>query len=261
MDHSLTLQNRHCHPASDPLRERASARQKRPATQLFGATLATVVLVALALWMYVFRDQTMTLRMMMGGPLVGGGLVTVWTLVVHRSVCGDRWEALGLRTDRWWVEGALGVVLATLLLALHYGLGPALNRLFPPQPPPPEMIELLGGLSRSPALLALWLGPVVWIGIAGFEEIWRVHLLRRLWLVLPGRAGHWAAIFLAAALVAGVHLYQPPAVMLSIGLLSLLKGFYFLATGRFWSMVVAHALYDSFQVVLVVHALRAGGMG
>jgi len=261
MNHRLTVDNPYCRPASDPLRAGASARQRRPAAQLLGAVLAAVVLVALALWMYVVRDQTMTLRMMTAGPLVGGGLLTIWTLVVHRLVCGDRWEALGLRTDRWWVECGLGVALAALLLAIHYGLGPALNRLFPPQPPPPELIELFGGVSRSPVLLALWLGPVVWIGVAGFEELWRVHLLRRLWLVLPGRAGRWAVIFVSAALVAGVHLYQPPAIMLSIGLLSLVQGFYFLATGRFWSMVVAHALYDSFQVVLIVHALRAGGMG
>ena len=55
----------------------------------------------------------------------------------------------------------------------------------------PAQIE---GARRHPGLLALWLGPVVWFGIAGFEELWRVHLLRRLWRVLPGKAGQWAVI-------------------------------------------------------------------
>jgi len=202
----------------------------------------------------------MTLGMLLGGPLVGGGILIVWTLLIHRAVCGDRFAGLGLRTDRRWLEGALGVGLAAVLLVLHMTLGPILSRLFPPQPPPEEMLELLSGLSRRPGLLALWLGPVVWIGIAGFEELWRVHLLRRLWRVLPGRAGHWVVIVGCAALVAGVHLYQPPAVMLSIGLLSILKGWFFLKTGRFWSLVVAHALYDSVQVVATVSALRAAGL-
>jgi len=67
-------------------------------------------------------------------------------------------------------------------------------------------------------------------------------------------------IVAGAALVAGVHLYQPPAIMLSIGLLSVLKGWYFLRTGRFWSLLVAHALYDSVQVVAVVSAIRAAGL-
>ncbi len=47
--------------------------------------------------------------------------------------------------------------------------------------------------------------------------------------------------------------------MVSIGLLSLLKGWYFLRTGRFWSLVVAHALYDSVQVIAAVSAVRAQG--
>ena len=81
-----------------------------------------------------------------------------------------------------------------------------------------------------------------------------------MWRVLPGRAGRWAVIVGCAALVAGTHLYQPPAIMLSIGVMSLLKGWYFLRTGRFWSLVVAHALYDSLQIVVAVSAIRAAGL-
>jgi len=254
------ISNPFCRPESDPLRVGARPWQQRPGAQLFGAALAVAPLVALALWMYVVRDETPTLGMMLSGPLVGGGVLIVWILLIHRVICGDRFFALGLRTDRWWLEGVLGVALAVVLLALHMTLNPLLARLFPPRPAPVEILELLGGLSRSPGLLALWLGPVVWIGIAGFEELFRVHLLRRLWRVLPGRAGRWAVIVGCAALVAAVHLYQPPAIMLSIGLLSLLKGWYFLRTGRFWSLVVAHALYDSVQVVAIVSAIRAAGL-
>jgi len=261
MKHRSRLLNPFCRPASDPLRADARPWHRRPAAQLLGAALAAGPLLALALWMYEIREETLTAGMMMAGPLVGGGLLILWTLVLHRFVCGDRAAALGLRTDRWWLEGGLGLALTAVLLGLHVALAPILNRLFPPQPPPPEILELLAGLSRRPALLALWLGPVVWIGVAGFEELWRVHLLRRLWLVLRSRAGQWAAILGCASLVAAAHLYQPPAIMVSIGLLSVLKGFYFLITGRFWSLVVAHALYDSVQMVLAVHAIRAAGIG
>ena len=254
------IPNPFCRPESDPLSDGARPWQQSPGAQLLGAVLAAVPLVALALWMHVVREAPPTLGLMLGGPLVGGGTLIIWTLLVHRAIGGDRPAALGLRTDRWWLEGVLGVVLAGVLLALHMTLTPLLTRLFPPQPAPEEILELLGGLSRSPGLLALWLGPVVWIGVAGFEELWRVHMLRRLWRVLPGRAGNWAVIVGCAALVAGVHLYQPPAIMLSIFLLSLLKGWYFLRTGRFWSLVVAHALYDSAQVVTMVIAIRAAGL-
>jgi hypothetical protein len=212
----------------------------------------------MSLWMYIVRGRPVTLTEMLGGPLIVGGALILWILLVHKRLCGDRFSSLGLKTDRAWVELLLGLALAAVLLALHYTIGPMLNRLFPPHPPPPEILDLLEGLSRNPALLALWLGPVVWIGIAGFEELWRVHLLRRLWRVWPGPLGRWIVIAVSAGLVAGVHLYQPPAVMLSIGLLSLLKGAFFLLTGRFWSLVVAHALYDSVQVVAIVIAIRQG---
>jgi len=189
MEKSTWILNPFCRPHLDPLRADARPWQVRPAVQLLGAALAAVPLIILALWMYVVRQDTMTLGMMLGGPLVGGGILIVWTLLVHRVACGDRLAALGIRTDRWWLEVALGVALAAVLLALHMVLNPLLARLFPPQPPPEEILELLAGLSRRPGLLALWLGPVVWMGIAGFEELWRVHLLRRLWRVLPGRGG------------------------------------------------------------------------
>ena len=254
------ISNPFCRPESDPLRPGARPWQHRHRVQLLGAALAAAPVLALALWMYVIREETATLGMMLGWPLLGGGILILWTLLIHHAICGDQPSAIGLRTDRWWLEGALGVALAAVLLALHFVLNPLLTRLFPPQPPPAEILELLTGLSRRPDLLALWLGPVVWVGVAGFEELWRVHLLRRLWRILPGRAGHWAVIVGCATLVAGVHLYQPPAIMLSIFLLSLLQGWYFLRTGRFWSLVVAHALYDSVQVVALVSAIRAAGL-
>ncbi len=60
--------------------------------------------------------------------------------------------------------------------------------------------------------------------------------------------------------MAGLHLYQPPAIMASIGLLSVLKGWLFWKTGRLWVLVVAHALYDSVQVVATVLAVRSAGV-
>jgi membrane protease YdiL (CAAX protease family) len=260
MENRSRLSNSYCRPASDPLSDSAKPWQQRPGVQLIGAALAAAPIVAIALWMYVVREQPPTLGMMLGGPLVFGGILIVWNLLIHRVISGDRLTALGLKTDSKWAEVGQGVVLGIVLLALQMMLNPLLTRLFPPQPPPEQILELLGGLSRSPWLLALWLGPVVWFGIAGFEELWRVHMLRRLWRVLPGRAGNWAVIVGCATLVAGVHLYQPPAIMLSIGILSFLKGWYFMKTGRFWSMVVAHALFDSVQVVAIVIAFRGAGL-
>lgn len=248
--------NPHCRPRTDPLRSDAAPWQRGKAGQLAAALAAVLPMLALLFWMYAVRDEPPTLLYMLGGPLVFGSLLIIWVLFVQRWIAGDRYAALGLRTDRTWVEIAIGLGGGIVLLILHTVMSPLLRSLFPAQPPPQELLELLDGLSRSPLLLALFLGPVVWIGVALFEELWRVHLLRRLWLVWPGPSARWIVVLVAAAMVAGLHLYQPPPVMISIGILSFLKGAFYLATGRFWSLVIAHAVYDSVQIVMAVAAIR-----
>jgi membrane protease YdiL (CAAX protease family) len=105
-------------------------------------------------------------------------------------------------------------------------------------------------------LLALWLAPVVWIGVAGFEELWRAFMLRRLWRVWRGRAGRWGGLLAVSALFGLIHCYQGTAAVVSIGLMSILVGWFFMSTGRIRAMIVAHALFDSIQIVAAVVAIR-----
>jgi membrane protease YdiL (CAAX protease family) len=217
-------------------------------------------MAAISVWMYVIRQGPMTLTHMLLGPLVGGGVLILWILFLHYSVAGDRADGLGLRTDRRRLEIGLGCLLGAIFLAFHFAYFATAARLFPPRPPASEILQLLVQLSHSPALLALWLGPVVWIGVAGFEELWRVFVLRRLFCAWPSPAGHWIAVLLVSALFAAAHGYQGPAAVVSIGIIALAKGFFYLATGRFWALVVAHAVYDSVQIVLAVVQIRQAGL-
>ena len=58
--------------SDEPLDDRAGSRG-RSGVQLAAALLAAAPMVALALWMYVVRDGPMTLKEMLGGPLIVGG--------------------------------------------------------------------------------------------------------------------------------------------------------------------------------------------
>ena len=64
-----------------------------------------------------------------------------------------------------------------------------------------EIMQLIYGVSSNAWLLFLWLGPVVWIGIAGFEELWRVFVLRRLWSVFNNSGGRWMVLLFISTLV------------------------------------------------------------
>jgi membrane protease YdiL (CAAX protease family) len=227
--------------------------------QILAAAAAVAPMAAISTWMYLLRDSAVTLNEMLLWPLLGGGSLIFWILFLHLLVCGDGLAGLGFRVGRPWLDVGLGVGLSVGLLGFHFGFGATVARLLPPRPPVEEIIELLAGLARNPWLLAIWLGPVVWIGVALFEELMRAFLLRRLWRVWNGPVGKWVVIFGVSALIAVAHGYQGSAAILSIGIMSVFKGWFFMATGRIWALIVAHALYDSVQIVMVVIAIRSMG--
>jgi membrane protease YdiL (CAAX protease family) len=234
--------------------------QALPATQFLAAVAAMLPMAAIGVWMYVIRDEPVGLGTMFLGPLLGGGGLVLWILLLNGPVAGDSLAGLGFRLDRPWLDVGLGIALALGLLAFQFLFRATVGRLLPPRPPVEEMIELIAGVARSPLLLALWLGPVVWIGVALFEELLRVFLLRRLWRIGSGPVGRWVVVLVVSALVGLAHGYQGSAAIVSIGMMSAFKGWFFLATGRVRALIVAHALYDSIQIVMAVIAIRQLGL-
>jgi hypothetical protein len=123
-------------------------------------------------------------------------------------------------------------------------------------PLPQELITLFSSIVHNPLLLAIWLGPVVWLGVAAFEELTRVFFLNRLWSVWSQPLIRWFILVLSACLFGLIHIYQGPASVVAITLQGLIYGWYYMRFGRVWPMIIGHALYDSFQVIQVVIAFR-----
>lgn len=233
--------------------------QAGPLVQFMAGILAVIPMAALAAWMYVIRDSTPGVAEFFLGPLLVGGAIIFWLLFLHLVMCRDSLPALGFRISGFWRDVATGLVLGFAFLLLKYLTGPFLRGLFEPRPPSAEIITLIQSVASDPLLLALWLGPVVWIGIAGFEELWRVVVLRRFWTVFPGPTGKWIVLLLVSVLIGVVHGYQGPAAIVSISVKSVLMGGYFMATGRTRPLIVAHAVYDSVQILMAVIAIRSMG--
>jgi hypothetical protein len=175
-----------CRPLTDPLAPDARPWQRRQTTQILAALAGLLPMAGLSIWMYLLQDRSMTVDEMLLGPLVGGGTLIFWILFLHVFVSGDRLDGFGFRAPRILLDLGLGSVLAVALLAFHLVFNATIAPWFPPKPPAEEVIELIAGLSRDPLYLALWLGPVVWIGVAGFEELMRAFVLRRSWRVWSG---------------------------------------------------------------------------
>jgi hypothetical protein len=238
------------------LSAQASLHQKT--IQISAALAAIIPMALLTVWMYLLRDSAPTVSEFFLGPMLIGGSMIFWLLFLHIVVCRDDLKSLGFGIDGFWLDVMVGVAMGICFLLLRQLTQPWLNGLFPPRPPSHEILQLIHSVATNTWLLLLWLGPVVWIGIAGFEELWRVVVLRRLWRVFGGKTGKWLVLLFVSLLIGLAHGYQGPAAIVSIGFKSVLMGWFFMATGRTRALIVCHAVYDSVQIVMAVIAIRGG---
>ena len=85
-----------------------------------------------------------------------------------------------------------------------------------------------------------------------FEEfLWLAYAIP----ALRSRVGLRAACVVSVAVRCAVHLYQGPIVFVGVLPVAIVLTIYFVSTGRFWPVVVAHAIADA--VGLTAHTLRS----
>jgi len=229
-----------------------------PARHLLAVGLSVIPLFIFTIWFHLTREDPLTIRQMLVYPLVIGGGAVVYMLLLLRYLCRERPADLDLKPGRWYVDVLHGIVLTVVFAAILIAGEMTLGRWLP-RPPQRDISNLIEGLAANPLLLAVWLGPVVWIGVAGFEELSRVFLLSRLWKVWPGPAGRWGAVVLFAALFGAVHIYQGVASVISIGIMGFVGGAYYLRFGRVWPLIIAHGLYDSITIAIGIGMIRGSG--
>jgi len=123
----------------------------------------------------------------------------------------------------------------------------------------PANIEILNAIidiANNPILLIIWFGPVLWIGIALFEELSRVFLLKCLWNISDNETWIFVSIFLTSILIGTVHLYQGMAGVIGIGLKSIIFCLYYYKYRRLFPLVFSHVLYDGLQFAYLIVQLR-----
>lgn len=230
-----------------------------PVTQILAVMIVIVPPYAFVIWSQL-SQATITLKQLFLYPLLIGGGIVVLALLVYRFICGERIVSLNLKSAKWYTDILVGVLLAAAFLGLFMLQQVIQSRYLPSNtgPPPEELVTLFNGVVNDPLLLAIWLGPVVWLGVAAFEEMTRVFMLNRLWAVWPKPVACWIAMVGSAALFGMAHFYQGPVSMVAIGIQGFLYALYYRRFGRIWPMIIGHALYDSVQVIQVVMAFRNG---
>jgi membrane protease YdiL (CAAX protease family) len=178
--------------------------------------------------------------------------IIIGLLLLLRFLCGEKPRELNLGPGRWNTDLLAAFVLSVVTLAANVLANRLLAGLLP-APPNTGVIHLFTWLRQNPGMLVLFLGVLLWIGVAQ-EELTRVFLLSRLWKVWPATAAKLGATVFAAILFGFSHAWQGTSRIVWTGIYGLIMGLYYLRFGRVGPMIVSHYLTNALQVV--VFALR-----
>jgi membrane protease YdiL (CAAX protease family) len=207
--------------------------------------------------MHLTKEGPYSVFEMLFYPLVLGSLGILWIDFVGLRLIGVSLRDLNFRSNTVLLDLLFGLLLSPILVLIFYLEQLTIYRWLPRVNQ--DALQLIQGLMENPLLLALWLGPTVWIGIAAFEEVSRCFLLRRLWTVWETSFAKWVTISSVSLLFGLVHLYQGPAGIAGVTVLSLFKSVFYLYYGRIWPLIIAHALYDSVQIAWVLILISTTG--
>jgi len=115
-----------------------------------------------------------------------------------------------------------------------------------------ELLGLMLDMRKSSLLMILWFGPVLWIGIALYEELIRVFMLTTFWKLSNNTFWVITSVLIAAIIIGLAHWSQGSYGIVTIAIKSLVSGFFFYKVRRILPLVISHVLYDGIQVAILL---------
>jgi hypothetical protein len=181
-------------------------------------------------------------------------LLLLWFL------CGEKPNSLNLRSGKWWKDLLGGLALVAITLTMKFALDPVIAKFFYRASDVESGIaSLVNKLADNPWLAALFLGPALFIGVAGSEELTRMFFITRWMKISSSKVWLGVGVFLSAFLFGLNHVAQGTAGVISVTLNALIMVLWYLRFGRIFHLVVAHYLYDAIQLGPVIILMMVGG--
>jgi membrane protease YdiL (CAAX protease family) len=213
--------------------------------------LIVVVFLPFGLMLWFRNHQTSdfaSMELILYPLLFGGGGIGVMLLIKKfflKEPLSDFNSGKGFMVSDWLWALALTTIYFILFYVERYTLSDLLS--FKSNT---ELIGLMLDMREHPWMMALWFGPVLWIGIALAEELMRVFTLTLLWKFSVHIGWTIFAIFLTSAIVGLAHWSQGSYGIVTIAIKSLVACFFFYKFRRLLPLVIAHVLYDGIQVAM-----------
>ena len=184
-------------------------------------------------------------------PLLFGGLSIALLVLLKKYFLKEKLTDFNSGTGNWNTDIAWGLSLTLAYFILFYIERLTLANILEFN----SNMELLGlmlDMRENPILLFIWFGPVLWIGIALYEELIRVFLLSSLFKWSDHFFWSISVILISAIIIGLAHWSQGSYGMVTIGIKSLVSGYFFFKKRRLMPLVYAHVLYDGIQVAILL---------
>ncbi len=184
-------------------------------------------------------------------PLLFGGLSIALLIFLKNYFLKEKLTDFNSGPGNWKTDIAWGLSLTLAYFILFYIERLTLANILEFN----SNMELLGlmlDMRENPILLFIWFGPVLWIGIALYEDLIRVFLLSSLFKWSDQYFWSISVILISAIIIGSAHWSQGSYGMVTIGIKSLVSGYFFFKKRRLMPLVYAHVLYDGIQVAILL---------
>lgn len=206
---------------------------------------------ALAVWYRSRESSGFAGIELIAYPLVFGTLGILLVLAVQRFFIRQPLAELSPGAGRLVGDIGWGLALTVVYFLLFFLARATLMDVLEFRPNR-ELLGLMLDLREQPWMVLAWFGPVLWIGIALFEEVLRVFLLTRLWSLSNRPFWVAASIVLVAVMMGLAHWSQGPYGVVTIAIKGAVIGAWLYRYRRLLPLVIAHALYDGLQVGMLL---------
>ncbi|MCF8265983.1 MAG: hypothetical protein K9I99_15895, partial [Melioribacteraceae bacterium] len=152
---------------------------------ILAISIAILPINIIMIWYRLTQTENFSTTDMTVYPLVFGGGISLLIMYLNKYLIKDTFkETFNSGKGIWYWDILIGIGLTAIYFAMFFIERVTLYQWIPNHNPPnTELINTMVDLSNNPLLMLVWFGPVLWIGIALFEELSRVFLLKCLWNV------------------------------------------------------------------------------
>ncbi len=218
---------------------------------IIALTFIVFIPFGLMIWIRIHQSTGFASKEIITYPLLFGGLSIALVVLVKKFFLKEPLADFNSGKATWYNDLLWGILLTVVYFALFFIERMTLSDMLQSRSNM-ELLELMLDMREDPLLLFLFFGPVLWIGIALYEELIRVFLLTSLWKWSKNNAWEIAVIVFSAVLIGLTHWSQGPYGIVTIGIKSFVSGYFFYHKKRLMPLVYAHVLYDGLQVATLL---------